>query len=114
MERRRASASSADCTRTPTPHSSPTGISRRPLFTRCTPIFRAAASRGDEEPIVNYVIRAGRLIDGVSDRPQSDVSILVENDRIVAVGRGISAPPLFEVIDLSAYTVLPGLIDAHT
>ncbi len=63
------------------------------------------------------LIKAGRLIDGRSDAPQSGVGILIEGDRIKAVGpiaqvqgqaRGA------RVIDLSQMTVLPGLIDAHT
>ena len=63
------------------------------------------------------LVRAGRLIDGLSDTPRADQGILIEGDRIVAVGpyadvaaRAGTADP----IDLSAMTVLPGLIDSHT
>jgi imidazolonepropionase-like amidohydrolase len=63
---------------------------------------------------VKLAIRAGRLIDGASHQPASDVVILIEGERITAVGRGVHPPPDWEVLDLSAYTVLPGLIDAHT
>ena len=63
---------------------------------------------------MKLAIRAGRLIDGASHQPESDAVILIEDERITAVGRGIGAPPDWELIDLSAYTVLPGLIDAHT
>src|SRR5436190_11844107 len=63
------------------------------------------------------LIKAGRLIDGRSDAAQSNVGIVVEGERIKAVG------PLAQVqaqagnarvIDLSQMTVLPGLIDMHT
>ena len=63
------------------------------------------------------LIKAGRLIDGRSDQAQANVGILIEGNRIKAVG------PLAQiqgqagdarVIDLSAMTVLPGLIDTHT
>ena len=68
-------------------------------------------------PSPQVLIKAGRLIDGRSDAPQSGVGILVEGERIKAVG------PLAQVqgqakgarvIDLSQLTVLPGLIDTHT
>jgi imidazolonepropionase-like amidohydrolase len=59
-------------------------------------------------------IRAGRLIDGLGGAPVTDAVILIENDRITAVGRGLAIPSGARVIDLSRSTVLPGFIDAHT
>ncbi|HMD74595.1 MAG TPA: hypothetical protein VKG05_12095, partial [Steroidobacteraceae bacterium] len=40
--------------------------------------------------------------------------ILVQGGRIAEVGSQIAVPVGAKVVDLSAYTVLPGLIDAHT
>jgi imidazolonepropionase-like amidohydrolase len=59
-------------------------------------------------------IRAGRLIDGLGGAPVTDAVILVENERITAVGRGLTIPAGVRIIDLSRSTVLPGFIDAHT
>jgi imidazolonepropionase-like amidohydrolase len=65
-------------------------------------------------PSLPIAIRAGQLIDGVSPRPLADVVILIEEGRISRVGGGREAPAGAHVIDLTAYTVLPGLIDGHT
>jgi imidazolonepropionase-like amidohydrolase len=59
-------------------------------------------------------IRAGRLIDGLGGTPVTDAVILIENERITAIGRGLAIPSGARVIDLSRSTVLPGFIDAHT
>jgi imidazolonepropionase-like amidohydrolase len=59
-------------------------------------------------------IRAGRLIDGKSDKPIENALILIEGDKIVSVTPGGSAPSGVEVIDLSKSRVLPGFIDVHT
>ena len=57
-------------------------------------------------------IRAGTLIDPDSGTTARNQTILVENGRVTAVGAQVPAGAT--VIDLSRYTVLPGLIDAHT
>jgi imidazolonepropionase-like amidohydrolase len=59
-------------------------------------------------------IRAGKLIDGRSDKPLENVMIVIEGDNIVSVIVGGSVPAGAEVIDLSKATVLPGFIDVHT
>ncbi|MDO9245783.1 MAG: amidohydrolase family protein, partial [Phenylobacterium sp.] len=61
----------------------------------------------------DVVIHAGRLIDGVSKTPRAEVSILIRDDRILDVQAGYVTLPNWEVIDLKAGTVLPGLIDTH-
>ena len=54
----------------------------------------------------------GKLIDG-SGRATANAVIVVDGDRIVSVGAG--APPAnAAVVDLRRYTLVPGLIDAHT
>lgn len=61
----------------------------------------------------DYVIHAGRLIDGTSQIVRSKVSVLVHDDRIVGIEDGFTTPAGAEVIDLSGATVLPGMIDCH-
>lgn len=60
-------------------------------------------------------LRAGRLIDVVAGKALDDRVIVVEGDRITRVGSSsdINVPQDAETIDLSRYTVLPGLIDMH-
>jgi imidazolonepropionase-like amidohydrolase len=59
------------------------------------------------------LVRAGRLLDPVTGRVSRDQVILVEQGRVTAVGGGIREAEGDSVVDLSGYTVLPGLIDAH-
>jgi imidazolonepropionase-like amidohydrolase len=58
-------------------------------------------------------IKCGKLIDGKSDTPIENVVILIEGNKIKEVGKNVKIPSNAKVIDLSAATVLPGLIDAH-
>jgi imidazolonepropionase-like amidohydrolase len=58
-------------------------------------------------------IRAGRLVDPESGTATANQVILVEGGRFTAVGTGVTIPQGAEVIDLSALTVMPGLVDAH-
>jgi imidazolonepropionase-like amidohydrolase len=60
------------------------------------------------------VIRAGKLIDVRNGRVLAGQSILIEGERIKAVGANIQTPDGARVIDLGKSTVLPGLIDNHT
>ena len=58
-------------------------------------------------------IRAGRLFDSKSAAMLINQVILIKGDRIVNVGPSVDIPAGARVIDLSAATVMPGMIDAH-
>jgi imidazolonepropionase-like amidohydrolase len=55
------------------------------------------------------------LIDGSGAPAQRDAAVLVDDERIAAVGprHAIARPPNAEVIDCTGLTLLPGLIDCH-
>ena len=60
------------------------------------------------------VIHAGLLIDGESSVPSSEMSIVIEGSKIESIEVGFITPDSDDkYIDLSGYTVLPGLIDMH-
>ena len=59
-------------------------------------------------------IKAGKLFDSENEKLLSDYIIKIERNKITGVAKDISIPPDAKIIDLSGYTVLPGLIDGHT
>jgi len=63
---------------------------------------------------MSEIYRCGVLIDGNGGVPVKGASILVEKGRIAGVmGPGDGTPDGAKVVDLSRYTVIPGLIDMH-
>ncbi|MGH9846547.1 MAG: amidohydrolase family protein [Blastocatellia bacterium] len=55
----------------------------------------------------------GRLIDARSDQPLLNATIIIQNERVTAVGQNLPVPAGAEVIDLGQATCLPGLMDLH-
>ncbi|MBI3468612.1 MAG: amidohydrolase family protein [Planctomycetes bacterium] len=60
------------------------------------------------------VLKTARLFDGKSDKLIKNGIVIIEGDRITAVGASLALPAGAEVIDLGDATVSPGFIDAHT
>jgi imidazolonepropionase-like amidohydrolase len=59
-------------------------------------------------------IQCGRLIDGISNSSQTEMTIVVEGKTITSVQKGYtSGGSADKVIDLKNKTVMPGLIDCH-
>jgi imidazolonepropionase-like amidohydrolase len=93
----------------------------RPLlvaFALVTSVIPAAAtdktalSGGDSKH--TSVIWFGKLVDGTG-KDQGAATVTLENDRITKVQPGkLAAPPGADLIDLSRFTGIAGLIDAHT
>jgi imidazolonepropionase-like amidohydrolase len=64
--------------------------------------------------MVSELYRAGLLIDGQGGKPVKHAAIWVENGRIKAIlSPGDAVPDGASEVDLTAYTVVPGLIDMH-
>jgi len=81
----------------------------------CALVCLAAIGAPAQTPQVT-AIRAGRLFDSKSGKIEENQLILIEDDKITAVGPAdrLQVPAGAQVIDLSKATVLPGLIDGHT
>lgn len=59
-------------------------------------------------------IKAGKLVDPETGTTAVNQIILVEGSKIKAIGTSLQIPSGATVIDLSNFTVLPGLFDAHS
>jgi len=61
-----------------------------------------------------YAIRAGTTIDPGSSQINRQQILVIEDGFIKQIGSQIAIPAGAQLIDLSAYWVMPGLMDAHT
>ncbi len=64
---------------------------------------------------MSLAVVGGRVFDGSGADPIADGVVLIEDDRIAAVGpaRSIPLPPSATRLDASGCTVLPGIVDCH-
>jgi len=84
------------------------------LFASPYSIVTLSQTAEKKEPPKRIAIKAGRLIDTKTGAVTNNAFILIEGDKIAAVGADVTVPAEVEVIDLKDKTVLPGLIDCHT
>lgn len=66
------------------------------------------------ERTARTAVRAARLLDVKNGTLVDNGVVLIEGERISAVGAGLPIPSGADVIDLGDLTLLPGLIDSHT
>src|SRR6185436_7717872 len=76
----------------------------------------AATLAAQSQPAAPKVIalRAARLVDPRAGTTIANAVVIVEGDKVKAVGANLAVPDGAEVIDLQAATLVPGLVDAHT
>ena len=85
------------------------------LFTALFSLAWTDALHAQAAPVATQrtVLRAARLIDGSGAAPIANAVVVIEGDRIKAVGAAgtIALPAGARIIDLGDATLLPGFID---
>ncbi|NIM51473.1 MAG: hypothetical protein GTN78_04365 [Gemmatimonadales bacterium] len=78
--------------------------------------FVACGRDGSRIPEDALLVRHGTVIDGTGAPPIVDGVVVVQGDRILAIGEaaGFNIPEGVRIIDAGGGTVLPGIVDAHT
>ncbi len=83
---------------------------------RCSFLLAAAVwlAAGHAAPAEPIALTGVRLIDGSGAAPIDDATLIIDGERIFAVGKGASVPPGAKVLDYRGKTVMPGLISNHS
>ena len=85
------------------------------LTTALLLIILSGAAQNQTKPDAEItLIRAGRLFDSEKGVFLPARDIIVKGKYVESVGENLSAPAGARVVDLRQYSVMPGLIDAHT
>jgi imidazolonepropionase-like amidohydrolase len=61
-----------------------------------------------------FLLRPARVFDGVNPAPHAGWSVLVDGNRIAAVGPNVGTPTGAKIIDLPGTTLMPGMIEGHS
>jgi len=66
-----------------------------------------------DAPIV--VLKHVRVIDGTGTAPRTDQAVVIQDGKIIAIGdaAAVKTPEQAKVVDLSGYSVIPGLVGMH-
>jgi imidazolonepropionase-like amidohydrolase len=76
----------------------------------------AAAQQTYKPSAARTLLRAGHVLDVHTGKETPDETIVVEGEKITAISPTAATPakPGDREVDLTAYTIMPGLIDVHT
>ena len=82
----------------------------------CLVLLQIAAFSAVAQTTTRTLVRTGHLLDVKTGSEPASQTIIVTGDRIIAIAPTASTPkqPGDTEIDLTHYTVMPGLIDVHT
>ncbi len=83
------------------------------LFASGALLATKSAISAEEKPPVQVLFTNVNIFDGFSDQLQKGMSVLVEDNHIKEVGKGLKAGAEAIIIDGGGRTMTPGLIDMH-
>lgn len=91
----------------------PVQISTPPTLVSPTSI--ATSTQIETDDSIPTIVLKGTLIDGTGADPLPDAALIIQGERIMAVGPSaeLSIPPGAQIIELSQATILPGFINTH-
>src|SRR5262249_11133136 len=77
---------------------------------------RACAGVAHAGPAAPVILEGARLIDGTGKPPRDNAALVIEGDKITAIGvtGKLARPKGARVVDLHGRTIMPGLISAHS
>lgn len=83
-------------------------------FAQLNPLAQTQATSPQTETV--YLLKPAHIFDGVSAQLRDGWVVLVRGEKIDAVGSAaeVKAPAEAKVIELPGFTLMPGLIDAHS
>jgi len=79
-------------------------------------VLAGVADAGPPAAPPPIVLEGARLIDGTGRPPRDNAALVIEGDKIIAVGTAgkLARPKGARVIDVHGKTIIPGLISAHS
>src|SRR6187551_1260338 len=81
---------------------------------RCLAFLATVISFASPVGAETLVLRPAQVFHGFDPEPHQGWSVLVEGDKITAVGPNLSAPAGARTIDLPGATLMPGMIEGHS
>ncbi len=81
-------------------------------LTTALALFLALPAAANAQP-QRTLLRPALVFDGTDPAPHPGWQVLVEDEKIAAVGPNLSVPPGTAVLDLPGQTLIPGLIEGH-
>ena len=85
---------------------------KRLLFAAAV-VALAGLPQAQAQPAGAILLKPARVLDGIDPRPHEGWQVLVEGERIAAIGPNLKAPAGARSIDLPGETLMPGLIEGH-
>jgi imidazolonepropionase-like amidohydrolase len=82
------------------------------LITTALAAVLALPAAANAEP-QRTLLRPAQVFDGTDPAPHPGWQVLVEDERIAAVGPNLAVPPGTAVMDLPGQTLMPGMIEGH-